>query len=618
MSYKLNKTDGELLVELADGIIDTTTTDLTLVGKNYSGFGESINENFIKMMENFAGTAVPGNPLTGQLWYDSGEARLKLYDGTTFRTAGGPIVSNTRPNMVAGDIWIDNANNKMYFFDGTDLVLVGPEYDAGQGQTGFEVSSVIDISARERVVLKIWIGGTLFGVITKEEFRLAGENKIAGFPDDADDIVVPARQLYQQGFNLVDTDFIYRGTSEKTLSLVNTDGVAFTSADFLPTGANGETTGSIKIKNSAGLSIGIADTEYTTFKIVGTTSTIETQQSGTDVAIRTRQGNSFSNALKIISNTNRVGIFVDDPQYTLDVSGTLHTTGSATIDGDLTVNGAATYVNVSNIQVEDVNIELGVTEGNIGTDADIDGGGIVLKSSDGDKSILFDSPSNSFDANLNFNLTSGWAYKIDDNLVLSATALGTGVTSALGLAQVGTLVDLQVDNIQLDGTTLSTTSSGLIIDSSGDISVSNNKITDVNNPTAAQDAATKNYVDTEINSEPVVFALDTTGLTAPSSGNPYNDVIGILTTLFPATEKETGTQARVHCTSYTNVQVTGIDVQSAMSKSYLSVLTDDSTAQSVVQDVNFSPVNANANLTPTRQTMTFEVSGGAWTWIGTA
>lgn len=618
MSYKLNKSDGELLVELADGIIDTTTTDLTLIGKNYSGFGESVNENFIKMIENFAGTAVPGNPLTGQLWYDSGEARLKLYDGTTFRTAGGPIVSNTRPNMVAGDIWIDNANNKMYFFDGTDLVLVGPEYDAGQGQTGFEVASVIDISARERVVLKIWIGGTLFGVITKEEFRLSGDNKISGFPDDADDLVIPARQLYRQGFNLVDTNFVYRGTSEKTLSLIDSNGVAFTSADFLPTGANGETTGSIKIKNSAGLSVGIADTEYATLKIVGTTTTLETQQSGTDIALRTRQGNSFSNALKIVSSTSKIGIFVDDPQYTLDVSGTLHTTGSATIDGDLTVNGAATYVNVTNIQVEDKNIELGQGDGALGDDTALNGGGIILKSSDGDKSILFDNTTDSFDVSLNLNLNTGTSFKINDNEVLSATALGTGITSALGLAQVGTLTDLQVDNIQLDGTTLSTTLSGLTIDSSGDISVSNNKITDVNDPTTNQDAATKNYVDLQLNSEPVVFMLDTTGLTVPTSGNPYTDVIGILQTLFPATEKTNGTQARIHCTSYTNVTVTGIDVQSAMSKSYLSVLTDDSTAQSVVQDVNFSSVNANANLTPSRQTMTFEVSGGVWSWIGTA
>jgi hypothetical protein len=92
MSYKLNKTDGELLVELADGQIDTTTTDITLVGRNYKGFGEFINENFIKMVENFASTAAPGNPLLGQLWYDTSEERLKIYNGETFRSAGGPIL----------------------------------------------------------------------------------------------------------------------------------------------------------------------------------------------------------------------------------------------------------------------------------------------------------------------------------------------------------------------------------------------------------------------------------------------------------------------------------------------------------------------------------------------
>lgn len=618
MSYKLNKSDGELLVELADGIIDTTTTDITLVGKNYRGFGEFINENFIKVVENFAGTATPGNPLTGQLWYDKGEARLKLYDGTTFRTAGGPIVSNTQPNMVAGDIWIDNENNKMYFFDGTDLVLVGPDYDAGQGQTGFEVASVIDISARERVVLKIWIGGTLFGVITKEEFRLAGDNKIPGFPDDANDIVIPKRQLYRQGFNLVDTNFIYRGTSQEALSLIDPDGTAFTSADFLPTGANGETTGSIRIKNSAGLSVGIADTEYMTLKIVGTTTTLETQQSGTDIALRTRSGNSFSNALKIVSASNRIGMFTDDPQYTLDLSGDFHATGDAVIEGNLRVNGDATYVNVTNISVEDKSIELGQGEGPLGSDADVDNGGIIIKSDGGDKTILYKQATDSFSANLHWNIESGKEFKINDISVLSSNALGTGVTSALGLAQVGTLTDLQVDNIELDGTTISTTGAGLTIDSSGDVSVSNNKIVDVLNPTAATDAATKSYVDTEIDSEPVVFMLDTTGLTQPTTGNPYDDVKNILETLYSASEKENGTQARIHCTSYSNVQVTGIDVQSAMSKSYLSVLTDDSTAQSVVQDVNFSPVNANANLTPTRQTMTFEVNGGAWQWVGTA
>jgi hypothetical protein len=623
MSYKLNKTDGELLVELADGQIDTTTTDITLVGKNYRGFGEFINENFIKMIENFASTAAPSNPLVGQLWYDTSEQRLKLYNGTAFRTAGGPIVSASQPNMVAGDIWIDNDNNKMYFFDGTDLVLVGPDYDSGQGQTGFEVASVIDISARERVILKIWIGGTLFGVITKEEFRLSGDNKIAGYPDDPDDIVIPPRQLFLQGFNLVDANFWYRGTASNARALVDAEGNSKTSANFLPSDENGETTGSLKIKNSAGLSVGIADTEYAVLKIIGTTTTLETQQSNTDIAIRTRVGNQFRNAIFIDASTGNIGIYNATPTSGLhvgrDAEGerkNLLVTGNTEILGDLLVRGDATYFNVTKLTVEDKNIELGLlndsTEGN---DSDVDGAGIIVRSVDGSKDLTWENSTGCWTSNQNFNLLLGNEFRINNDRVLSRTELGPSVSLASGLSQIGTLIELNVDNITLDGNTISTSGAGLTINPSGNISVSSSKITNLADPTADQDAATKNYVDTQIDSEPVVFTLDITGLTTPSVGNPYTDVIGILQTLFPAEQKENGTQARIHCTSYASAQVTGIDVQSAMSKSYISVLADDSSAQSVVQDINFTTAQGSAVITPTRQTMTFEVSGGAWTWV---
>ena len=148
MSYKLNKTDGSLLVELQDGVIDTTSSDLTLVGRNYKGFGEYINENYIALLENFASTSAPSNPISGQLWYDTSDQRLKIYNGTTFRVAGGPYLSASQPNMIAGDLWINNEENKLYFYDGTDLVAVGPSYTATQGKTTLEAVTMIDTSGQ--------------------------------------------------------------------------------------------------------------------------------------------------------------------------------------------------------------------------------------------------------------------------------------------------------------------------------------------------------------------------------------------------------------------------------------------------------------------------------------
>ena len=79
MSYIINKTDGSVLTEIVDGTVDQTATDLTLIGKNASSYGEAFNENFIRILENFANTSSPNNPIQGQLWFDTGENRLKIY-----------------------------------------------------------------------------------------------------------------------------------------------------------------------------------------------------------------------------------------------------------------------------------------------------------------------------------------------------------------------------------------------------------------------------------------------------------------------------------------------------------------------------------------------------------
>lgn len=79
MSYFVNKTDGTAIVVL-DGTKDTTSTSLTLLGKLSSNYGENQNENFVRLLENFAYDTSPINPITGQLWYNTVEKTLKVYD----------------------------------------------------------------------------------------------------------------------------------------------------------------------------------------------------------------------------------------------------------------------------------------------------------------------------------------------------------------------------------------------------------------------------------------------------------------------------------------------------------------------------------------------------------
>jgi hypothetical protein len=170
MSYKINTTDGRLLVDLVDGKIDTTTTDLNLIGRNVSGFGEFLNENFVKLAENFANSAPPAKPLAGQLWYDKSEQRLKVFNGRQFKPTDTTIVSANEPTLLAGDIWIDSVARQLYFSDGNGKVLAGPIYTTSQGETGFNIETLYDESGNSKIVAKLLIANSLVSIISKEEF----------------------------------------------------------------------------------------------------------------------------------------------------------------------------------------------------------------------------------------------------------------------------------------------------------------------------------------------------------------------------------------------------------------------------------------------------------------
>ncbi len=634
MSYRINKTNGDLLVDLVDGQIDITSTNLTLVGRNYTGFGEFINENFIKILENFSGTTAPGTPLTGQLWFDTTGQRLKVYNGTAFKSAGGPIVSTTQPTMVSGDLWIDSKNNQLYFFDGTDLVLVGPQYQAGQQKTGFEVQSVVDSVNVTRTALKLFIGGSLVGVFADSQFYVELNLGIPGFPQDPNDTQTPKRQLYKKGFNPVASDFKYWGTADSATSLINDAGQKFSTTSFMSAVGETQTTGKISVKNQGGISVGVGDIEYGILKVNSGSNQVEleAQQADTDINLKVRKGNAYISGIIIDAANERVGVLNPTPTVELDVTGAGKFSGNLTVGGNLQVSGSTTYLDTTTLRVEDKNIELGIQgDSTVANDAAIDGGGILLKSSDGDKEIHWVDATDSWTFNQDINLTTNSlnadpAYKIDGTVVLSKTALASTITSAPGLVNIGTLGSLDIDNLNFDGSTITVTGGGLNIVSAGDIALNTQKITGVVDPVISTGAATKNYVDVQIDADNIGLNLDITGFSNPNPGGvsngPINDVIAVLNTIYPASTKN-GALATVHCTNYAGASINisqGL-LSGALNKSYVAVDKDNvSSSQSVMQDlaVDAAGVSGSATITPTRYTMVFTSNGSAWSHASTS
>ena len=623
MSYRINKTNGELLVELADGTIDTSSSDITLVGRNFRGFGELFNENFVKLAENFASTRSPDNPLQGQLWYDTNQERLKLYNGVEFRPASGAVVSPTQPPLIEGDVWIDNRNKQLYFFDGNPAgqpTLVGPVFTQQQGTSGIQVQSVLDANGKEQVIVKFFVGNDLIYVLAKETFRLAGRNRIDQYPTDPDDQVVPPRQLFKQGLNTVDPGFQFRGNAETANALVDSQGNIRTGSNFLPADANGTTIGTLTVLNSGGISTGIDNTVFTRLRNVGTRTVLEARQSQTDMVLRTRQGNTSIDSVFIKGSNSNVGINTNQPTEMLDVNGTLRVRQNAVVDGNLTINGDTTFINAETVRILDKNIELGLLgDETLGDDDDVDEAGLIIRSSDGDKTWLWDKDNNALTSNVNIDLEQGNEYFINGQPVLSRTELGSTVTKASGLTSIGTLTSLSVDNLSFDANTISSTTGDIVLNPANNtLNLSNSEIIGLNEPSTPSSAATKNYVDTVNRSSNVALSLDVTGLDSPTTANPYVSVQQILETISPASEKENGVLARINVVDYNNAEVSGIDVADTADKSFVSVLSDDGTSsESVLQDIAFSDAEGSVTLTPNRQTMIFEVVSNAWVWVTT-
>jgi hypothetical protein len=216
MAYQVDKFNGQFLTSVEDGSIDNTT-DIRFVGKNYAGYGEVQNENFLHMLENFANTTAPPRAIAGQVWYDSGNKKLKFYDGSKFKIANGAEVTGSAPaGLEIGEFWWDNTTNQLYTWSGSEFILVGPETSNTQGVSAAVPQVVKDTGGTNHTILKLNAGGETVGIVSDDEFLLNTTlNPIDGFT------------TIKKGFTLTNTDvngisgssYVYWGTASNALKI---------------------------------------------------------------------------------------------------------------------------------------------------------------------------------------------------------------------------------------------------------------------------------------------------------------------------------------------------------------------------------------------------------------
>jgi hypothetical protein len=327
MAYKLNNTFGTLLVTLADGTIDVATTDLTLIGKGYAGFGEKLNENLIKLLENFNNTSAPSNKIQGQLWYDKTNNQINVYTGSKWKPVGSSTNSATAPtNAVQGDMWFDTSNTQLYVYTGSAWTLIGPTTVAGSGVTQVVSEVSPDNTGVNQSYLKLVANDSVVGVVSDRAFTPSSTDTTSAA------LITAGFATVAQGIQLSSAvaSAKFRGTATDSDAL---GGVA--AANFLRSDSDDTTTGKLIIQSDAGLVLGAG--QDVTMTLSSDDFIIAQTTENKDIIFTVNDGGQTKEALRISGADGRI----EDLRV-----------------GNLTVDGTQTIVNTSTLSVEDNIIEL--------------------------------------------------------------------------------------------------------------------------------------------------------------------------------------------------------------------------------------------------------------------
>ena len=283
MSYTINLTDGAVFATIADGTINTSSS-MTLVGKNYAGYGEFLDTNFIRLLESGSNTTAPGAPLEGQLWWDSGNSLLKVYNGITFKTISAATASASAPtNNVVGDLWYDTLNQQLKVWTGSTFLLIGPQFSAGEGESGAIVATIVDNTSVSHVVVQLYVNDDIVGIISKDA-TFTPQVGISGFTTVRPGITLST---------LIGSQVpLFQGTATNS-QLLN----SLASSDFMRATANTATTGTLGVLNNSGLSVGSNSDFRVT--VTGNDVILRNQTAGGNLSFGVNRGGNVTPTLTI-------------------------------------------------------------------------------------------------------------------------------------------------------------------------------------------------------------------------------------------------------------------------------------------------------------------------------
>ena len=620
MAYQINKTDGTIVATVADGQTDSISTDLTLIGKNYSGYGESFNENFVKLLENFADTSSPEHPIKGQIWFDSSELKLKVYSGTAFLPVSSASIASTQPTTLGvGDLWFNDVDKQLYFFDGTSPILLAPLYTDSQLLSGLKVESILDTLNQTRVVTYLYTNGILLGIFSKDSFT--PKNAIDGFSGS----IVP-------GFNsgdLAGIKFDVTSTNSEQLG-------GIPASTYVRNDTDNEIQGQLSLRSNLGLVLGTGNQGSITVESGGNV-VFRNSAADRQMIFEVRKDFTQEQAISISSSTRTINFYEAQEDSLSNFGGNVEIQGDITVRGTLTINdGDITTYRTTEIVTEDKIINLAETgDSSRNTDANASGSGVVIKGASehlwlwsylgetagGDRPAL---AAEAWTSSENINIASGKSYKIDGVDIVDADSFyGTsipnvtnfGAQNIINIGATPPTVDFKLEVDSISGmpritTTLSNSDLEIAPNGSGNVvMVGSPKITGLADPTDAQDGATKEYVDSTIESRPIILSIDL------SDSKPNSYIINeILNNMCPVSEFRSGTTARVLCNIISN-STTQLDINPLINTSLGTFSTPTGTADAVTA-VAISQATVGApSISTSRVIKEFQILGGVWSFV---